>query len=61
MGEVRGGEAMDMLQALNTGHEGSLSTAHANSSRDMLSRLETMVKTADLLHMEKLERAGIEL
>ena len=125
MGEVRGGEAMDMLQALNTGHEGTLSTAHANSSRDMLSRLETMVlmgvdlpleairrqiasgvdilihlgrmrdrsrkllevtevcgfekgeiqtrplyqwqegkglvKTADLLHMEKLERAGIEL
>ena len=125
VGEVRGGEAMDMLQALNTGHEGSLSTAHANSSRDMLSRLETMVlmgvdlpleairrqiasgvdilvhlgrmrdrsrkllevtevcgfekgeiqtrplyqwqegkglvKTADLLHMEKLERAGIEL
>ena len=43
VGEVRGGEAMDMLQALNTGHEGSLSTAHANSSRDMLSRLETMV------------------
>ena len=125
VGEVRGGEAMDMLQALNTGHEGSLSTAHANSSRDMLSRLETMVlmgvdlpleairrqiasgvdilvhlgrmrdrsrkllevtevcgfekgeiqtrplyqwqegkglvKTADLLHMEKLEREGIEL
>ena len=125
VGEVRGGEAMDMLQALNTGHEGSLSTAHANSSRDMLSRLETMVlmgvdlpleairrqiasgvdilihlgrmrdrsrkllevtevcgfekgeiqtrplyqwqegqglvNTADLLHMEKLERAGIEL
>lgn len=125
VGEVRGGEAMDMLQALNTGHEGSLSTAHANSSRDMLSRLETMVlmgvdlpleairrqiasgvdilihlgrmrdrsrkllevtevcgfekgeiqtrplyqwqegkglvKTADLLHMEKLERVGIEL
>lgn len=125
VGEVRGGEAMDMLQALNTGHEGSLSTAHANSARDMLSRLETMVlmgvdlpleairrqiasgvdilvhlgrmrdksrkllevtevcgfengeirirplyqwqegkglvKTASLLHMEKLERAGIEL
>ena len=115
VGEVRGGEAMDMLQALNTGHEGSLSTAHANSARDMLSRLETMVlmgvdlpleairrqiasgvdksrkllevtevcgfengeirirplyqwqegkglvKTASLLHVEKLERAGIEL
>lgn len=43
VGEVRGGEAVDMLQALNTGHEGSLSTAHANSSKDMLSRLETMI------------------
>ena len=42
VGEVRGGEAVDMLQALNTGHEGSLSTAHANSAEDMLSRLETM-------------------
>ena len=109
VGEVRGGEAMDMLQALNTGHEGSLSTAHANSARDMLSRLEQiasgvdilvhlgrmrdksrkllevtevcgfengeirirplyqwqegkgLVKTASLLHVEKLERAGIEL
>lgn len=43
VGEVRGGEAIDMLQALNTGHDGSLSTGHANSSRDMLTRLETMV------------------
>ncbi len=43
VGEVRGGEAIDMLQALNTGHDGSLSTAHANSARDLLSRLETMV------------------
>ncbi len=43
VGEVRGGEALDMLQAMNTGHDGSLSTGHANSSRDMLSRLETMV------------------
>ena len=43
IGEVRGGEAADMLQAMNTGHEGSLSTGHANSCRDMLSRLETMV------------------
>ena len=42
VGEVRGGEAIDMLQALNTGHDGSLSTAHANSARDLLSRLETM-------------------
>lgn len=43
VGEVRGAEALDMLQAMNTGHEGSLSTGHANSATDMLSRLETMV------------------
>lgn len=43
VGEVRGSEAIDMLQALNTGHDGSLSTGHANSSNDMLTRLETMV------------------
>lgn len=43
VGEVRGEEALDMLQAMNTGHDGSLSTGHANSSGDMLSRLETMV------------------
>ena len=43
VGEVRGGEALDMLQAMNTGHDGSLSTGHANSTQDMLSRLETMV------------------
>lgn len=43
VGEVRGSEAIDMLQALNTGHDGSLSTGHANSSNDMLARLETMV------------------
>ena len=43
MGEVRGAEALDMLQAMNTGHDGSLSTGHANSAEDMLSRLETMV------------------
>lgn len=43
VGEVRGSEAIDMLQALNTGHDGSLSTGHANSSEDMLARLETMV------------------
>ena len=46
VGEVRGGEALDMLQAMNTGHDGSLSTGHANSPRDMLSRLETMVLCA---------------
>lgn len=43
VGECRGGEALDMLQAMNTGHDGSLSTGHANSTQDMLSRLETMV------------------
>jgi pilus assembly protein CpaF len=48
VGEVRGGEALDMLQAMNTGHEGSLSTAHANSPRDLLSRLETMALMADV-------------
>ncbi len=48
VGEVRGGEALDMLQAMNTGHEGSLSTAHANSPRDLLSRLETMALMSDI-------------
>ena len=43
VGEVRGGEALDMLQAMNTGHDGSLSTGHANAAEDMLGRLETMV------------------
>lgn len=43
VGEIRGGEALDMLQAMNTGHDGSLSTGHANSIHDMMSRLETMV------------------
>ena len=43
VGEVRGGEALDMLQAMNTGHEGSISTVHSNSARDALARLETMV------------------
>ena len=46
VGEVRGGEALDMLQCLNTGHDGSMSTGHANSSKDMLSRLENMVLMA---------------
>jgi pilus assembly protein CpaF len=52
VGEVRGGEALDMLQAMNTGHDGSMTTAHANSPRDMLSRMETMVMMAgmDLPH-----------
>ena len=48
VGEVRGAEALDMLQAMNTGHEGSISTVHANSPRDVLSRLETMVLMAGM-------------
>jgi pilus assembly protein CpaF len=48
VGEVRGGEALDMLQAMNTGHEGSLSTLHANSPRDAVARLETMVLMAGM-------------
>jgi len=48
MGEVRGEEALDMLQAMNTGHDGSLTTIHANSPRDAISRLETMVAMSDL-------------
>ncbi len=48
VGEVRGGEALDMMQAMNTGHEGSLSTLHANSPRDAISRLETMVLMAGM-------------
>jgi len=54
LGEVRGGEALDMLQAMNTGHEGSISTIHANSTRDAMSRLDTMVLMAG---MELPERA----
>lgn len=48
VGEVRGGEAFDMLQAMNTGHDGSMTTIHANSPRDALSRLENMVSMADM-------------
>lgn len=48
VGEVRGGETLDMLQAMNTGHEGSITTAHANSARDCLTRLETMVMMAGM-------------
>jgi pilus assembly protein CpaF len=48
VGEVRGGEALDMLQAMNTGHDGSLSTIHSNTARDALSRLETMVLMAGM-------------
>jgi pilus assembly protein CpaF len=48
VGEVRGGEALDMLQAMNTGHDGSLATGHANTPRDALARLETMVLMAGM-------------
>src|SRR5262249_40302437 len=48
VGECRGGEALDMLQAMNTGHDGSLTTTHANSPREALSRLETLVLMAGL-------------
>jgi pilus assembly protein CpaF len=48
VGEVRGEEAFDMLQAMNTGHEGSLTTVHANSQRDALARVENMVSMANL-------------
>ncbi|MCQ2910564.1 MAG: CpaF family protein [Clostridia bacterium] len=56
VGEVRGSETFDMLQAMNTGHEGSLSTGHANSSRDMLTRLESMVIMAYDLPLEAIKR-----
>lgn len=64
VGEVRGGEAVDMLQALNTGHDGSLGTAHANSSRDMLSRLETMTLMGVDLPLEAIRRqiaSGVDI
>jgi pilus assembly protein CpaF len=48
LGEVRGAEAVDMLQAMNTGHDGSLATIHANTPRDALSRLENMISMAGL-------------
>jgi len=48
VGEVRGGEAFDMMQAMNTGHNGSMSTVHANSARDALARVENMVMMADI-------------
>jgi pilus assembly protein CpaF len=64
VGEVRGSEALDMLQALNTGHDGSLSTGHANSSKDMLSRLETMVLMGMDLPLEAVRRqiaSGVDI
>ncbi len=56
VGEVRGKEALDMLQAMNTGHDGSLSTGHANSTRDMLSRLETMVLSGAEMPLEAIRQ-----
>ncbi|MCI6787495.1 MAG: CpaF family protein [Oscillospiraceae bacterium] len=56
VGEVRGAEALDMLQAMNTGHDGSLSTGHANSPQDMLSRLETMVLTGSSFPIEAIRQ-----
>ncbi|WP_245835735.1 CpaF family protein [Virgibacillus ndiopensis] len=56
VGEVRGAEALDMLQAMNTGHDGSLSTGHANSTKDMLSRLETMVLNGANLPVEVIRK-----
>ena len=47
VGEVRGGEALDMLQALNTGHDGSLTTVHANGTAEALTRIETLVLLPD--------------
>lgn len=59
VGEVRGGEAVDMLQAMNTGHDGSITTLHANSPRDALSRLETMISMANLRLPERAMRQQI--
>ncbi|HEX7119420.1 MAG TPA: CpaF family protein [Longimicrobiales bacterium] len=59
VGEVRGAEAVDMLQAMNTGHDGSLTTLHANSPRDALSRLETMISMAGLNLPDKAMRQQI--
>jgi pilus assembly protein CpaF len=59
MGECRGGEAVDMLQAMNTGHDGSITTLHANSPRDALSRLETMISMASLDLPDKAMRQQI--
>lgn len=57
VGEIRGGEALDMLQAMNTGHDGSLTTGHANSAQDMLLRLETMVLMAGMeLPLQSIKR-----
>ena len=59
IGEVRGGEAIDMLQAMNTGHDGSLTTIHANSSRDALARLETMIQMTGMRLSDRAMRQQI--
>ena len=59
VGEVRGGEAIDMLQAMNTGHDGSLTTIHANSARDALARLETMIQMTGMRLSDKAMRQQI--
>ncbi|HYG82427.1 MAG TPA: ATPase, T2SS/T4P/T4SS family, partial [Pyrinomonadaceae bacterium] len=59
IGEVRGGEAIDMLQAMNTGHDGSLTTIHANTPRDALSRLETMIQMTGMRLSERAMRQQI--
>jgi len=59
LGEIRGGEALDMLQAMNTGHDGSLTTIHANTPRDGLARLETMAMMSDVKIAEKAVRAQV--
>jgi len=59
VGEVRGEEALDMLQAMNTGHDGSLTTIHANSPRDAIARMETMAMMANLNLPEKAVRRQI--
>lgn len=64
VGEVRGGEAADMMQCMNTGHEGSMSTGHANSAKDMLSRLENMILMAMEIPLEAIRRqiaSGIDV
>jgi pilus assembly protein CpaF len=59
IGEVRGGEAIDMLQAMNTGHDGSLTTIHANTTRDALSRLETMIQMTGMRMSERAMRQQV--
>ncbi len=64
VGEVRGGEAFDMMQCLNTGHDGSMSTGHANSARDMLSRLENMILMGMEIPLQAIRRqiaSGIDI